>query len=103
MATQTYPVMIDDSTARKIACAWHGGGGSALYAFCSTGAIDTGRPDHDIDAELRLCLMPANGAMQTIPTMPERVAVQLLRVYCIRAGKRGPQPGWAEVSIEREG
>ena len=44
--------MITDTEARKIASEWHGGGGSALYAFSSTGAIDTAREDHSIMDEI---------------------------------------------------
>ena len=34
--------MIRDKTARRTACSWHSGGGSALYVLCSTGAITDG-------------------------------------------------------------
>jgi hypothetical protein len=37
--------MIRDTTAQRIAADWHGGGGSKLYQFASTGAI----PVHIID------------------------------------------------------
>lgn len=39
---------ISDLTARVVASAWHGGQGSALYAFASTGAILRARTvDHE--------------------------------------------------------
>ena len=47
--------MITDTESRKIASEWHGGGGTALYAFSSTGAINTARADHDIIAEINDC------------------------------------------------
>jgi hypothetical protein len=44
--------MITDAEARKIAYDWHGGGSTALYAFASTGAINTARADHDAAREI---------------------------------------------------
>ena len=32
--------MLTDTQAQRIAAQWHGGGGSALYQFASTGALD---------------------------------------------------------------
>ena len=48
--------IISDRQARDIANSWHGGGGSALYAFASTGAIDTARADHNLKAEIGGCI-----------------------------------------------
>lgn len=76
--------MITDVEARRIACDWHGGGGSALYALCSTGAItdDTARECRNT--------MATNG----------EVYGDLLDVidYCQEHGTRGPVPGWHESS-----
>ncbi len=62
--------MLTDLDARKIACEWHGGQGSALYALCSTGAIDTGRADHDVQEEITECARTCKGkGVQTSQTL----------------------------------
>lgn len=43
--------MIDEQRAREIASAWHGGQGSALYAFASSGNFDADR----MAVEIREC------------------------------------------------
>lgn len=90
--------LLSDLDARRLASAWHGGQGTALYAFASTGAIDTARPDHDLDAELCICLAPASADLvRTIPGQSERTSVQLLRLYSRHHGPRGPQAHWHEL------
>ena len=88
--------MITDAQARKIASDWHGGGGSALYALASTGAINTARADHDITAELGDCFAD-------IADNPKRyqesdgIDLHALATYVRKHRPRGPQPGWADL------
>lgn len=82
--------MLTDAQARKIACEWHGGGGSALYALCSSGAIDYTPVLHDIHAEIRECLQAAT---------PEQSPSDLeaLAAYCTEYGPSDPVEGWASL------
>lgn len=80
--------MITDTEARRIASSWHGGGGTALYAFASTGAIDTARADHDIKNEIQTCYFYPDD-------MP---GLRSLLAYVVHHGKRGPVPGWADLT-----
>ncbi len=86
--------MISDTEARKIASEWHGGQGTALYAFSSTGAIDTARADHDATAEVAdlIWAIPAE--------TDERNANELrdLERYVNANGPRGPQEGWGDLT-----
>lgn len=99
MIDQENPAMISDTEARRIASDWHGGGGSALYAFASTGAIDTARADHDIAHELT---ETAKSESRIAPEQRDDPAgftnLINLRTYCRRHGKRGPVPGWADLT-----
>ena len=52
--------IISDQQARDIAFAWHGGGGSALYALASTGAINTARAEHDLQDEIDAAMWATN-------------------------------------------
>lgn len=85
-------VRLTDLEARIIAANWHGGGGTALYAFASTGAIDTARKDHDIAAELTDCARAQMGKGG-----PDLTNLIDLRTYCRRHGPRGPVAGWSDL------
>lgn len=98
--------MLTDTEARKIASEWHGGGGTALYAFASSGAIDTARPDHCAFAEvldaLRAELGFARGqawpSLDVARNAPDYGELGELLSYIGHHGTRGPQPGWADLS-----
>ncbi len=88
--------MISDTEARRISSEWHGGGGTALYALSSTGAIDTARADHKLNGEINDCVY-------ALPkTQPERRTqgdeLHELRMYVYEYGPRGPQPGWSDLT-----
>jgi hypothetical protein len=85
--------MLTDAQARTIACSWHGGGGSALYAMCSTGAIDTARSDHDTRGEVVILLWSEDDEMAD----DDYQKMQELEDYILLRGKRGPVPGWAKL------
>lgn len=74
--------MLTDQAAQKIARDWHGGGGSALYQFASTGAIVAG-----LQLEILNCLRGEND-----PT--ERARLGSLEEYRRRTGLRGPIAHW---------
>lgn len=82
--------MITDTEARKIASEWHGGGGTALYAFSSTGAIDTAREDHDIESEIRECINSASD---------EQEIEKLRDLLRYTDGQyRSAVPGWSKLT-----
>ena len=83
---------LTDQQARRIACDWHGGGGSALYALCSTGAIDTARNDHDVAEEITECARSCMGKGG-----PDFTNLIDLRTYTRRHGPREPVPGWGQM------
>ena len=84
---------ITDQQARKIASEWHGGGGTALYALASTGAIDTARADHDVAQEITECARACRGKGG-----PDFTNLIELRAYARRKGRRGPVEGWAQLN-----
>lgn len=84
---------LTDLEARKIAAAWHGGGGTALYALCSSGAIDTAREDHDVARELTECARSCRGKGG-----PDFTNLIDLRTYTRRHGPRGPVDGWSDLT-----
>ncbi len=96
--------MITDTEARKIAAEWHGGGGTALYAFASTGAINTARTDHQLAGEVYENILDERrriGTDDPNPNNPEHIGLwdlEGLRVYVKAAGPRGPVPGWADLT-----
>lgn len=95
--------MIDDRTARRIACDWHGGGGSALYALCSTGAIDTGRRDHSALDEIRddiaWCYEQEVGATEhAVYAAMQDDELRPLMTYVVAHGPRGPVDGWGNLT-----
>lgn len=88
--------MITDTEARKIASSWHGGGGTALYAFVSTGAIlDDAFARSGILTEIDFDIL-----MDDEQPITEADATDLdnLRTYCQKHGPRGPQPGWNDLT-----
>lgn len=95
--------MLTDTEARKIASEWHGGVGTALYAFASTGAIDTARPDHscaeEIRDELRQNQTEYDRARRTNDEFFDNIdELRDILFYVLHHGTRGPQPGWADLS-----
>lgn len=76
-----------DAEARQVAAEWHGGIGSALYSFASTGAIHVQTMDAELDDV---------ASYADVEEMEK--LIQLLR-YVYEKGERGPQPGWADVSF----
>jgi hypothetical protein len=86
--------MISDQEARRIACGWHGGGGSALYALCSTGAINTARDGHDAYGEAQ------NAIYVNFGEASNRDDLLALRSYIVANGPRGPVDGWGAMPWE---
>lgn len=84
--------MITDTEARKIASEWHGGGGTALYAFSSTGAIDTARANHDIRQEI------LNDFASTVPGSDDAKNLIDLLKYTVDHRTRGPVDGWSSLT-----
>lgn len=74
--------MISDTDAQRTAGDWHGGGGSALYVFASTGAIVPG-----LQAEILECL---RGGVDD----HDRARLGELEEYRRRTGPRGPVNDW---------
>jgi hypothetical protein len=80
--------MITDHTAQRTAQEWHGGGGSAIYAFASTGAIT---PDlcREIDNEIT-----------HLPTgHQDSTELANLWAYARSTGEREAVPDWYERVI----
>jgi hypothetical protein len=88
--------MLTDLEARKIACSWHGGQGSALYALCSTGAIDGARDDHDVRDEISRCLMQRYRPSEYTKELND--LFDYVEHYIIQSGVRGPVEGWGDLS-----
>lgn len=82
--------MNDDTRARKIASDWHGGGGSAVYALASTGAIDTARDDHNLLDEINDCYPSAHDE-------DDFQDIEWLTLYVRKRGTRGPVAGWNDL------
>lgn len=95
------PGTIDDTTARRIASEWHGGGGTALYALSSTGAIDTARADHDVKTEIVDSIHDRIGHTLEEDTTDLNELRRLLD-YVNATGARGPVDGWATLTWEHE-
>jgi hypothetical protein len=81
--------MISDQTAQRIASEWHGGGGSALYQFSSTGAIVPGL-GAEIQDNLRWCWAHREEHAQHIAARE----LMSLRDYVSTTGERGPVADW---------
>lgn len=77
-----------DIRAQAIASAWHGGGGSALYMFASTGAIHLADMLAEIDQNRRVIT-------KTMPKNQTDLAdFDALARYIVDAGERGPIADW---------
>lgn len=81
---------ISDRRARFIACEWHGGQASPLYALCSSGAI-TDECAHEILCD---CNKAIAGGQAPAGKQVDRDLDALLR-YVDEHGPRGPQDGWS--------
>jgi hypothetical protein len=77
---------IFDLRARQIACDWHGGQDSPLYALCSSGAIVEG-----IDAEIAICASQAREHGEDA----EHYRLRQLSHYVQANGPRGPVANWS--------
>jgi hypothetical protein len=99
--------MLTDAEARRISCEWHGGGGSALYALCSTGAI-VGIPGEgvydgatiypaaqEIMVEHLACI-----ARDDVLARAEARDLRSLSDYVYAHGPRGPVDGWSKLPWE---
>lgn len=75
----------DDLRARRLAADWHGGGGSAMYILCSTGAIT-----EELADEINDCYPSAHD--------PEDFSdIEWLSLYVKERGTRGPIDGWNDL------
>jgi hypothetical protein len=79
--------MIRDTTAQRIAAMWHGGGGTALYQFASTGRIDLGPILQEIDNE------------SVDSNLKQQHELTDLWEYVLAKGTRGVVPNWYERVI----
>ncbi len=96
--------MIQHRTARRIASEWHGGGGSALYALSSTGAIDTAWTGHDAELEVLRCLDGDEFTAALLVGMPrtrERENLHNLLAYVRHYGPRAAVAGWYGMYVIR--
>ena len=90
--------MINHRTAQRIASEWHAGGGSALYVFASTGAIqqdpDTyhNRTARDVESEIDIQHMEIGGDTRELTH---------LLTYITHYGPRPAVPGWYDQTIAR--
>jgi hypothetical protein len=78
--------MLTDAQARTIACSWHGGGGTALYALCSTGAIT--------EATIKEITDTRDQERQNAGLFLE---LTRLRDYALDKLDRGPVQGWSKL------
>lgn len=78
--------MMSDAHARVTAMSWHGGGGSELYSFGSSGAIPWD------SAGLLSEIAVARGESGSLAS---RDALTALAKYVELTPPRDPQPGWA--------
>jgi hypothetical protein len=85
-------VIVSDSRAAKIAYDWHGGGGSKLYSFASTGTIAPGLM-YEINQDIE---------RETKPGSKERRELLALRSYVEARRARGPVEGWYQTVWGRD-
>ena len=80
--------LMSDAQARVTAMQWHGGGGSELYAFGSSGAVpwDAAGLLGEIHEESTRAAVPAS-----------REALKALGRYIEATPPRDPQPGWSNL------
>jgi hypothetical protein len=93
--------MISDRTAQHIASLWHGGGGSPLHQFASTGTIHNlviQEVHNNIDGELHEFV--GYGEKERVRNVKE---LTRLLEYLVLKGHREPQQGWYENVISRQG
>ncbi len=81
-------MMITDAQARVTAMSWHGGQGSKLYAFGSSGAIP--QDGTALIGEIR-------HARRNADTEASATALTDLERYLVFSAPCGPQPGWASL------
>ena len=94
--------MISDLRARQIASEWHGGGGTALYALSSTGAILSweARTHCEEDSTMNLAVSEISQELRELQqaTYSERRALTALLAYVERNGIRGPVAEWSDLT-----
>ena len=83
--------MITDAEAKRIASEWHGGGGTALYALASTGAIDTARWDHRLEFDI---ISECRRVVRSGKTEDAKELYSLWEYVAVN-GPRGPVDGWS--------
>ena len=94
-AARHYGREISDGCARAIASQYMDGPLGA--SFATSGAI--GSPS-GLWCELFLGINPGNGnTFYQDMDLPGRTAADMLGTYLVRAGVRGPQPGWSETWV----
>jgi hypothetical protein len=89
--------MINPRAAAHIASMWHGGGGSALYSFASTGAITHNtmvEVESDIAEQVQLYI--GYGEKENIGHVKE---LAKLLEYLVTIGERAAQDGWYELAV----
>ncbi len=89
---------LTDRQARDTASGWYSGGGSALYALLSTGAIDSAYWAHNIRAEIQECI--AHTLSSPYCTSDDRDDLRALLAYVERAGARPAVEGWTGMPWE---
>ncbi|CNE77826.1 Uncharacterised protein [Mycobacterium tuberculosis] len=77
---------ISDACARVIASQYHAGQRSLAYSFASTGAIT----DHPGRVWLEMF-----GTLYSGASDDDKLVMDMMGTYLIRAGKRGPVRGWS--------
>jgi hypothetical protein len=89
--------IIRDKQAKEIACGWHGGGGSALYALCSTGAIADGAVDEIVEC-MRFSQDSQRSSSRRVVIEAGRDEGRLGRLlfYVQTRGQRGPVERWGK-------
>ena len=90
--------MITDTEARRIASEWHGGQGSALYAFASTGAIREGSDEGWDYNECAMEIYEEIAATTSYEELNPMTDMNNLLEYIQANGPRGPVPGWADLT-----
>lgn len=89
-AAQAKGKEIDDATARTIA-SWHYDGQASMgYAFVSTGTIRDG---------LWRELFASPPSYYESLSADDRLMADMLGTYLLRAGVRGPVPGWSRLWV----
>ncbi len=88
---------ISDGRARRIASDWHGGQGSALYMFASTGATrDKRYTVEDVRIAIEYQLLPHIVADSERHWPHAGEELRELYAYVKSVGNRGPVEGWSD-------